>query len=233
MHGAVTNGRASLKGGAAKRAKSAPGTRAKGKTAADRTIENGGSTPAADTVKQAKQYEAIYNAWRRGIDCTTLAQRHDLSPRRVQQICDELRASSIDAMDTAHPLAGIRYTDRLLVQLDAAVTTAAEILEGALADKNWAVAVGASRRVAEARRELLELQQQRGIVPRNLGLLAVQADGVATVQRILRVFDQYGVPGEVRDAIADLVELDVTPDGRLELDMRSGQSDVIDGQEVT
>jgi hypothetical protein len=225
MSGSLANGQKgkepSLTGGAAQRAKSAPGTRTRTKTKADEAVESGGSTWAADTVKRGKQYEAIFNEWREGIDCTTLAQRHGITSRRVRQIVDEMRAGSAEVVDMTNPMVGLQYVDGLIVQLDRAVTNAALILEGAMEEKNWAVSVGAHRRLAESRRELLELKQLRGIVPKNLALIEEQWSLVRLVQRILAVMERHGFSDEVRLEIAEAGRLATRTDrGTLELDMR-------------
>jgi hypothetical protein len=41
-------------------------------TAAEKKVGGGGSTHAANTAKRGKQYEAIFNGWREGIDYTPL-----------------------------------------------------------------------------------------------------------------------------------------------------------------
>jgi hypothetical protein len=146
-----------------------------------------------------------------------------MTPRRVRQIVDEMRSGSAEVVEMTNPMAGLHYVDGLLVQLDRSVTNAALILEGAMTDKNWAVAVGAHRRLAEARRELLELKQFRGIVPRNLATLEEQWSLVALVGRILAVMERHGISDEVRREIAEAGRLATRTDRRkLELDMRTG-----------
>jgi hypothetical protein len=212
--------------------KRSPGTRERGRTKADAKAKQGGSTPAADAIERGETYRTIYDRWRTGVDVATLSADYELTPRRVQQIVDELRAVNYDAtVDVAHPLSALQIVDRLLAQLDAAVGQAALIFEGAIKDKNWAVALGASRRIADARRELLELQQARGIVPRNFAELHNQWDGMQLVSSIFEVFERYDVPEVVSSEIAKLVHMDTRRDrGRLELDMRTGDSEVIDTQ---
>jgi hypothetical protein len=222
--------KSSQKGGTPKRT---PGTRVKGKTKADKKVAAGGTTDAGRTRKRAIRNERIYNRWRRGIDYTTIAQDEKLHPRRVQEICDELRAESLEAFELTSPLVGLKIVDKQLVQLDAAVSTAAEILEHAMADKNWSAAIGASKRLAQAMRERLELQQARGLVPRNLGVLQQQWSGMALVQRILVVFERFGVPDEVGEEVARQIEMSTRKvAGHLQLDTGTPGVELADAEAV-
>jgi hypothetical protein len=221
MHGPITTAGTrkspSQKGGAGKRAAT---TRVKGRTKADRTAEEGGKLPTVEAVKRSKRDLTMYAEWRRGIDYSTLAERHDVTPRRAQQICDELRAGSIETMEYGDPLAGLRHMDRVTVQTEDSATQAALILEKALAKDDLSAAVGAHRRLAETRRELIELKQLRGIIPVNIADLQNQWDGVELLARILAVFDKHGISDEVGIEVARTLELETRNDrGRLELDM--------------
>jgi hypothetical protein len=199
------------------------------KTKAARKVEKGGSTRATATAKRVKRDREMYVAWRLGVDCETLAERHDLTARRVRQICDELRAASFEAFEVTNPIAALANIDRALVRADAAVSSAALILEGAMKDKNWSVAIGAARRGAEARKELLNLQQLRGIVPHNLAQLQDLWDGMQLAAEMIGVLNRHDVPREVMDEIAGVVNLGTRDDrGRVELDERAGE--VVDAE---
>jgi hypothetical protein len=122
----------------------------------------------------------------------------------------------------------------LIVQLDFAISEAAQIQQRALDAGNLSVALGASRRVAEARREALELRQATGRLPKNLGLLlAWHADAVEVVRKIRLVFERHDIPDAIGEEVADLIELERREDHRrFEPNTRSGQGDVMGGQAV-
>jgi hypothetical protein len=209
--------------GSRKTPRKSPKRKLNDRTAAEKKVEGGGSTPAVDAVKRGRTYEAIFNGWREGIDYTTLAQRHEMTPRRVRQIVDEMRSGSAEAVEITNPIAALHYVDGLLVQLDRAVTQAALILEGAISEKNWAGAIGAHRRLGESRRELLELKQLRGIIPKNLAALEEQWSLVQFMGRVLAAFERHNIPNEVRIEIAETGRLATRTDrGTVELDMRAG-----------
>ncbi len=191
----------SLKGGAAVRAKKAPGTRAKGPTKADARAEEGKTTPATGTIERANEYAAIYDKWRGGFDTTTLAKEHDKSPRRIQQIVDEMRASAEEATHFYHPLHALRSMGELLVQLERAITQAAQIREAAMDSGNLSVALGALRTVAEARRELTQIKTSIGLMPRNPRWIHHQLDGYDFINAVNAVLDRNGVSQEVREEI--------------------------------
>jgi hypothetical protein len=193
------------------------------KTKAAKKVARGGSTPAVAAAKRVKRNREMYVSWRRGIDATTLAERHDVTPRRVRQIIDDCRAASVEAMATTGPLTGLKITDERLVQLEESVTQAAEVTEKAIEDRNWPSALGGLKRVAEARRELLSLQQDRGLVPRNLTNLHNQWDGVELGGLLIDVLYAHGVDDSIMDEIAAMLDMRTRRDrGRVELDMRSG-----------
>ena len=188
------------------------------RTNADEQAEQGKDTPAASTLKRAELYKTIYRSWRRGINCTTLAERHNMKPRRVQQLIDEMRAASVEAMNLTNPLAGLKLTDELLVQLAEAVTEAAEVTEKAIEDRNWNAAIAGLKRAAQGRRELLELWQARGVVPRPLGVLQGMWEGVTLVAKIVETFERHGISDEIADEVAASIEMQTRRrDGHLEL----------------
>lgn len=202
------------------------------KTKAAKHVEKGGSTRATNAAKRVARNWEMYVSWRMGVDCETLAERHKVTATRVRQICDELRAASFEAFEVTNPIAALANIDRALVRADAAVGSAALILEGAMRDKNWSVAIGAARRGAEARKELLNLQQLRGVVPNNLAQLQDLWDGMQLAAEMIGVLRRHDVPREVMDEIAGVVNLGTRDDrGRVELDERAGE--VVDGEVVT
>jgi hypothetical protein len=143
-----------------------------------------------------------------------------MTPRRIQQIVDELRAAAEEAAETHHPLHARRYTGELVIQLEHAITQVAQILEAALAAGNLSVALGATRRLAVARNELWELKVARGDVPLNCHWIHVQRETDELVREIFAVMDRNAVPMEVQREIAREVRLDSrTAGGCVEVDM--------------
>jgi hypothetical protein len=193
------------------------------KTKAAKRVARGGSTPAVAAAKRVKRNREMYVSWRRGIDATTLAERHDVTPRRVRQIVDDLAASSLVAYEPDHVLTALKDIDRLINQMERAITDAADIQQKAIDVKNYNVALGASRRVAEARQELLALKQDRGIIPRNLAYLKAQWDTIEIAATLIEILERHDLPQGAKDEIAAAVRLHTRTDqGRTELDMRTG-----------
>jgi hypothetical protein len=223
MHGSLTNGGvrkgSAQKGGRAK----TPGTRAKGRTKADKLVEEGGTPSVVVNIERSKRNLQMYAKWRRGMGYDELAERYELKPRAVQTICDQLRAASVETLEHGDPLAGLRHADRVLTEAQESLSQAAVLYERALDGNNLPVAVAAHRRVTECRKELLELMQLRGIVPRNIADLQNVWEGVELLARILAVFDRHDIPDEVGIEIARTANLETRSDrGRLELDLRMG-----------
>ena len=136
---------------------------------------------------------------------------------------DDLAASSIVAYEPEHVLTALKDIDRLIIQMDAAITDAAEIQAKALEQGNLSVALGAAKRVAQARQELLALKQDRGIIPRNLAYLKAQWDTIEIAATLIEILERHDLPQGAKDEIAAAVKLHTRTDqGRTELDMRTG-----------
>jgi hypothetical protein len=177
--------------------------RAKRATAA-KTAPQEKLTGAVRTLSRAEALQRMYVEWQRGLDYPTIAGRmkargFDISARTVRRNIEEMRAHNFVFPETAPPHEGIRKLDELIDQAAFAITTAAEILEGAMSDRNWTAAVGASRRVAQARREHTELLQARGLLPRDLGLMWHYAEYEQIMRTVHEVLARHDIALEVRE----------------------------------
>ncbi len=186
---------------------------------------------AEHTLAKADQYRELYAEWLSGVSPRVIAEKHNMTGRRVLQIADDLRRSEFAFDRDAGPLVGLEIIDRQLAQLEEAVSAAALLEEKAEKAGNLNAQLGAQKRKADAQRELLELRQARGLVPRNLSLLAVQADGMQLVAKLLNVLSEYPDVGEeIGRRVAEQIGMETRrgTDGRLELDM----GPVVDGEPV-
>jgi hypothetical protein len=181
----------------------------------------GESTAAANTVKRGLLYRTIYQEWRSSIDCTTIAAKHDMSPRRVQQIVDELRAASIEAMDIGSRFMAKKVLEELLVQMMSSVSEAALLVQRALEEGNLPVALGAMKRRDEARVRLIETMKEIGLIPRQLKWVAVHEEHLGMLYAGIDVLERHGVSGDIIDEWIQTSHKGVRYDAtaRLELDV--------------
>jgi hypothetical protein len=195
--------------------------RTKRRTRATEKAARGVTTAAASTVKRGDQYRVIYQEWRSGIDCSTIAAKYDLTPRRVQQIVDDLRAEAIDAMPIRSRPLGKKIMEEMLVQMNSSVSEAAQLIALALDAGNLPVALGAMKRRDEARLRLLETLKELGVIPRPLGALAAQEDNYEVGERALTMLIDRGVPEQVVDEFVASLGMDTVRNtsGHLVLDM--------------
>jgi hypothetical protein len=194
-------------------------------TRATRMAAEGRTPPAAGTVKRGRQYETIFAEWRGGRDQASIAARHDkLGERRVREIIDELRAGEIESLRLNDPWAGHRYADDLMLRRVTALDDAAEAVMRAKESGNASELLAALKYRDQTLTQLTTLLQDTGRLPRNLGWLQAEVDGVQLVDRILVVFEKYSVPDEVGRAVTALIELETRrgPNGGLELDLDPG-----------
>jgi len=190
------------------------------RTKATEAASHGGTTAAADTLRRADRYRAIYRDWRAGIDISTIAATQKITPRRVQQIVDQLRAKSIDAMEIGNPLLAKKLMEEMLVQMISSVTEAALMMREAQAKGNLPTALAAMKHRDEARLRLIETMKEVGLVPRNLEWLVVQLSGIALADAAIEVLDRHEVPLVVQQEIAEAMGFrTVRSKDRLELDM--------------
>jgi hypothetical protein len=194
------------------------------------------SNPTVAAIVRADRDREIYTEWLSGKAPSTIALKHDIKPRRVHEVVADLQRASTSVLGRAPLREALREMDGMLLQMEYAVQQAAEILERAMEKDDLSAAIGALRAQADRRRELFEMRQERGLIPKNLQVLADQEDGQAFVNTVLRVFEMHGIGDDVAQEIADLIEMDVsTEGGRLQLAERSDYDDepeVVDGRSL-
>ncbi|HEY4894958.1 MAG TPA: hypothetical protein VII01_02615 [Solirubrobacteraceae bacterium] len=174
-------------------------------------------------MKRSARDIDLFVKWRQGHDLSTLAEEHDITPRRARQIVDDLAASSIVAYEPEHVLTALKDIDLLILQMDHAITEAAELKQKAIDSGNLNVALGAAKRIAKGRQELLTLKQDRGLIPRNLAYLKAQWDTIEIAATLIDILEKNDLPQRAKDEIAEAVRLHTRTDqGRTELDMRTG-----------
>jgi hypothetical protein len=203
---AKRSGRTAKRAGTAKPAKPVGKAQPRRSTKADETVANGDIPQSVKTLAKADRYRLIYAKQRAGHDLQKVAEefstdKEPISARRAREICDELRAGKNVYPVTTSPQEALRIFDELIDQYDHAIGIDVEILEGALKAKHWSAATGASKRLGEARKERLELLMARGVLPANLAMLEWHADAELVWTAIEEVFEENGIPMEIREEI--------------------------------
>jgi hypothetical protein len=146
------------------------------------------------------------------VDTGTIAAAHGLTERSVERLVDELRAANILARES-NPVVGLQIVERMVEQFEHVIGEIADIQQKALDAGNLPVALGAVKAKSAARMDWLKLLQARGLVPKNLGLLEAQVEGVALVSRIMAVFEEYGIGHEVAERVAAVIDLEIREQG--------------------
>jgi hypothetical protein len=190
-------------------------------TRATRKAAEGHTPAAATTLKRAELYRKLYAQSLKGRDPQSLGAEHDLSPRRVSEILDELRAARIDLLKLDDPWRSHRFAEELLLWRLGVIDDAAVMQAEAEAAGNQSVALGALKLRVRALTELWELLAETGLLTK-LSNLRGEADAGRLVDTILRVFAENGVPDEVGRAISDALEVDVRPRPEGGLELRAG-----------
>lgn len=137
----------------------------------------------------------------RGITYATIAKQYGLSRRQTIRIVqDERSARHVEMVSDADPMTFIQET---LGQFEAAIEELAVLSS---ATDHPGVKVAAIRTRVETVKARLEMLQQVGIVPLNLGTIQLQSDAREIGRRIVDVLMAYDVDESVQDAILDVVE---------------------------
>jgi hypothetical protein len=160
------------------------------KSRAPRKAAEGHTPAAATTVKRAELYKDLYAESLKGRDPQSLAEEHGLSPRRVSEILDELRAARIDLLKLDDPWRSHKFEELLVWRLGV-INDAAVMQAQAEAAGNPSAALGALKLRVRGLTELSELLAETGLLSK-LSRLRAEADAGHLVDTIFRVFALRG-----------------------------------------
>lgn len=149
--------------------------------------------------EQAQRDADIVAARLRGLGWAQIARTYGLTVRRVQQIFAAWRQEN----KTLRHQDPLDIVDELLEQYQGA---AEELALVAVNADNTSARVGAIRARMEAMKNIAELLQAVGVLPKDLGTLRVEMDVRYVAETILRVFDEEDVPERVQQRILQVLE---------------------------
>jgi hypothetical protein len=179
-------------------------------TRATRKASEGGVPAAAATVKRGEQYKAIYVGFRRCRSYESLAEEHNLSPRRVREIVDELRAAGIEASRVDDPWAGHTFSEDMLLWLRELLNDVAEMYSTAKDGGNHSAAIGALKLRMKAISELSIHLEDTGRLSGPTEREHDAEDGEA-LGIIGCFFKEYGLPDGMFDELLNWISLRVEP----------------------
>lgn len=153
--------------------------------------------PAAPPELSEDSRDQIYRAWARGIRPGTLASSYGLTENQVEAIVDDglQREDAIDGSDPQR---------RLLELFVRAGALAEEYAMAAPKLKGSAQVAAIDGRVALAK-FVFELQQESGLLPRQLGQFAAYRDTVQIATSISNLLDSWELPTAARTAVDRLL----------------------------
>ena len=142
--------------------------------------------------------DAIVCARMRGRSWAAIASEHDLSQRQCQEIMRAYRKS--------HPRMRSRDPLELLDEmLDLYQGAQEELAEIAATTTHAATRVGAIRTRLDALQAQANLMTLVGVLPRDVGQFRLDLDIHELADKTLAVFNEYGVPVEVKRALLQVL----------------------------
>lgn len=158
-----------------------------------------GARPTAVTARERVQRDSrIVESRARGQTWSATAAANGVSERHCRRIADQYRDTS-PSLQEWDPIAVV---EQAYERYESAYERLAEITEEA---KNDSARVGAVRAQTAVIGEQLALLQAVGVLPSNLGKLAVQADARTLAAHVVAIFDKYDLPVEAEEELRSLI----------------------------
>lgn len=164
--------------------------------------------------ERADRHKDIVAAWLRGLGPTQIADTFNLSERHVYRIIEEFRESQ-PAVNDQDP---VEILQEKLMRLEAAAQEYALIAQ---TTSNEQIRVGAIAKRLDAYQQATELMQKTGVLPNNLGTLAITMDVKKLAKRVVDAVEQMdlsddqaqklleAITGEPMIVEADVIEEEV------------------------
>jgi hypothetical protein len=169
-------------------------------------------TGAARTLMTAALYRDVFRRWTEGWSATDLADKYDLSERRVEQIISQLRGTELTRLGVGDTLFSVKFAQRLVLQRSAAVGQYARLAEEA-PENQPQLKLGYLRLRDEALTKFTDLVQELGWLPKHLGTINTQMDALQMAEVLLEQMDAQGISVEVQRVIVEAIELRVVRRG--------------------
>ena len=138
-----------------------------------------------------------------------IAERHGISTRQCRRVVTQSKTGmrSLPSMDA------IEWVESTYLLYEEAIDQLQEIAE---ISNNASARVGAIKAAVAVQAEETALLQAVGVLPRNLGRLAVELDVRHVATTVTQVFEEFAVPREATDAILRILNRATpAPDGIL------------------
>jgi hypothetical protein len=152
--------------------------------------KDGGAAKRPTVAEQARRNEDIVAARMRGISYRHLARTYGMSKSRVHQIHQEFREED----GTLRNQDPVEVVDEMLEGFQSDIEEL--VLLGATTQQDSVRVSSITARMA-ARQKIIDLLQELGVLPKDLGQLSVQLDARMTAMKVLGVLKQHNVPIEV------------------------------------
>jgi hypothetical protein len=139
----------------------------------------------------------------KGWSWAKVARKHDIDVRTAERVWNDDKALHIpelsegDAMDVVY---------ESLKRLEEWQNQLADVTE----TSSGAIKVGAIRAQIDCENKKIELRQATGMLPKNLGKLAVEWDVRFVVKQVVAVLEAHDVPMETQQALLEAIKPDAS-----------------------
>jgi hypothetical protein len=151
------------------------------------------------TRERSERDADVIAARARGLSWREVSRRFDISDRHCRRIVAEYRESG----PKLHEVDPVEVIEDALASYDAAIEDFALLAEQTGHD---GTRLGAIRGRLEATSAKLGLMTSVGVLPRNLGRLAVEIDVRKAAATAIDVLDRNGIPPEVQQQLAEALQ---------------------------
>lgn len=128
-----------------------------------------------------------------------VAKKYDITVRQAHNIWDDEKSRHIPALTEEDALSVVYES---LARYEEWQNQLADVTE----DSNGAVKVGAIRAQMDCENRATELRQATGLLPKNLGKLAVEWDVRFVVRQVVAVLEEHEAPPQMQKALLEALK---------------------------
>jgi hypothetical protein len=163
------------------------------------TLSKSGTRNGRLTAREKVERDAeIVSARASGLPWSEIAAEHRISGRQCRTIVNEYGKTGI----TPRLRDPVEVVDQMLERYEGFQERLIDIADTATNDS---ARVGAIKAAMEAMRSQAELMQAIGVLPRDLGRMAVAIDVRRVARAAIEVLDRNGIPAEVQRELVEAV----------------------------